>query len=111
VINQPTRLENWLACGNCNRVNGATDRATGGWRLMKRDMILDKERIATEFGPELPIIDRKFDAWSVGKWFTADLLNSIENDGVRRFLVSPTGPNADTQDAMLVRHLSLHSVV
>jgi hypothetical protein len=70
---------------------------------MKRDVYLILGRYSDDFIGEPKIIGTKIDTWSLGKWFAADLLQSIENDGIRRFLLTPTGPNANKEDTLLVR--------
>jgi hypothetical protein len=86
---QTTRFEQPLACSGCKAVVGSVDRATGGWRLLKRDLKLQLDTSIEEFNLE--------------KWFCADLLQSIERDGLRRFLLIPTGPMASNDDILKVR--------
>jgi HECT-like Ubiquitin-conjugating enzyme (E2)-binding len=78
------------------------DRSTGGWRIMKRDVhfMLDTYADTTD---EPKVICSTIDTWSLVKWLAADLLQSIENDGVRRFLLTPVGPTAKKKDTLLVR--------
>jgi hypothetical protein len=72
---------------DCKKVIGAVDRPTGGWRLSKRDV-------------KLVNADTTSESFSPVQWFAADLLQSIENDSVRRFLVLPA--DGSERDGLLV---------
>jgi hypothetical protein len=67
---------------------------------MKRDLKLQLE---IESKDEFKRKQWSTEQHSLEKWFTAELFQSIDNDGVRRFLVIPTGPNAKKEDTLRVR--------
>jgi hypothetical protein len=66
---------------------------------MKRDL---KLRLKLHKEDESELQRWSTEQHSLEKWFAAELLQSIDYDGIRRFLVIPTGANANEGDSLMV---------
>jgi hypothetical protein len=65
------------------------DRSSGGWQIMKRELKLEMETGSEDF--------------CLTKWFAASMIEDMENDNYRRFLMIPVGPDTAKADTLLVR--------
>ncbi|KAF1992149.1 hypothetical protein K402DRAFT_388723 [Aulographum hederae CBS 113979] len=64
-----------LACKTCGAMVGVVDEKAEGWRVFKWSMALSTA-------------DGQQESYSAEKWISAQILTAIENDAIRKFVVS-----------------------
>jgi hypothetical protein len=77
----------YLHCASCDLALGVVDSTIEGWKLYKWSISIVKEDALTE-------------SFTVPKWISTQLLAAVENSGVRRFVVEPSGRNDGKSDGL-----------